>query len=100
MTIARVEKYLGDGLRRQRLESHHLRPRTDRRQLLAGTGADEDHQRPRRRLFERLEQAVCALLAEVVGVVDDRHLAAAEKGPQRDAVAETVLIAVLFVADE
>ena len=53
-----VEKYFRDGLRRERLKSHDLRPRTDRRQLLAGAGADEDHQRPRRRLFERLEQAV------------------------------------------
>ena len=84
----------------ERLKSHDLRARANRRQLPARARADQDQQRTGRRLFERLQQAIGARDAEVIGIIDNRHLAPPKKRTQANAMAQAFLVAMFFVADE
>src|SRR5262245_16848508 len=84
----------------QRMKSQDLRARANRRQLRTRGRTNEDQHRSGRWLFERLEQAVGALLAEVISVIDDRHLALSEKRLERNSVTQAILIAMLLISDE
>ena len=84
----------------QRLESHDLASRADRGELPFERGAHEDDQGEVGRFFKRLEQAVGGLVGEVVGIEDDRHLAATEGRPQEQPPAESLAHAMLGIADE
>ncbi len=84
----------------ERTEADDLRPRADRRQLLVGARADEDQHRTGRRLFERFQKCVGPFDIQIVGVVDDRDLAAPHERFQTDLVAKPFVHPMLFVADE
>ena len=72
----------------QRVEPDDLAPRDDRVELDLRRGADQDQHRARRRLLQRLQEGVGRLLVEVVGVVEDRHLARAPRRLEREVPAE------------
>ena len=85
---------------RKRLEADQLAARADRGELFGRAGADEDQDRLRRRLFERLQQAVGPFGVEEIGVVDHGDLPPAHEGLQADVVAEPFLAAVVALAEE
>jgi hypothetical protein len=84
----------------KRRKSNDLRSRSNRRQLPRWARADQDQQRARRRLLQRLQQAVCARNAKVVGVVNDGNFPLPKKWLEADAVAQPLLIAMLIVANK
>ena len=84
----------------QRLKSHDLRPRSNRRQLPAGAGANEDQERARRRLFECFEQAICAGDSEMIGIIDNRYFTPTEKRSHSKSVAQAFLIAMFSIANK
>lgn len=99
----------GRGLRRedaqhrllvQRSEPHDLAPRADGWQLPFERGSHQDDDRSVGRLLQCLEKAVGRLVGEMIGIEDDRHLAAAERRLQEEPPAQPLAHAVLAVADE
>ena len=80
----------GDRLDRRGAQPHVPRPRADRDDdVLDGGGAQHPHG-ARRRLLERLEQGVGGALGEPVGILDDDHPEAPDRGAvgrERDEVA-------------
>ena len=85
---ALFEQQGGDLRLGQRVEPHDLAPRDDRLELELGRRADQDQHGPRRRLLQRLQERVGRLFVQVVGVVEDRHLARAPRRLERELVAQ------------
>ena len=85
---ALFQQQLGDVGRGQRVEPDDLAARDDRLELDLGRRADQDQHRARRRLLQRLQERVGGLLVEVVGVVEDRHLAHAPRRLAREMLAK------------
>ncbi len=79
-----VDEQLLDGVRVRIARNDLAAARADRLQQRLWLGADQDQMRERRRLLERLQQRVLALLGHRVGGLDHEHAAVGLERPVGD----------------